>query len=228
MSVARTEFGQMQAIEELLLDFMRNVYGFAQWPGVVFLMGVESGGIPLPSELIMPLAGWMLVQDRGLGVEWLFLAAFFGALGNLLGSLSAYYGGAWGGRSFILRYGRYLLISPHDLARAEEWFRRWGSWAVFLSRLMPVVRTFISFPAGVARMPIGRFSVLTFLGSYPWSLGLAWGGYVLGENWEDLRAWMRPADAPILAVSAAVVLWYAYRHVRRAWASQPEEAHPHN
>jgi len=211
----------VEALEELVLNFIRDAYGLVQWPGVVFFMAVESACIPLPSEIIMPLAGWMLVRDRGLGGEWLFLAALYGALGNLLGSLAAYYVGARGGRPLLLRYGRYLLISLHDLALAEGWFRRYGAWAVFLSRLMPVVRTFISFPAGVARMPLGPFALLTFLGSYPWSLGLAWAGYLLGENWERLRAWMRPADVPILALGVALVLWYIYRHVRQAWAQAP-------
>ena len=139
-------------------------------------MAIESAAIPLPSELIMPLAGWMLVNDRGLGEEWLFLAAFFGALGNTLGSIVAYYAGAWGGRPLVTKYGKYVLISHHELDLADRFFKRWGNWAVFFSRLMPVVRTFISVPAGIARMPIWQFIIYTFAGAYIWSLGLAWGG----------------------------------------------------
>ena len=193
-----------------------------EWPGVVVMMAIESAAIPLPSEIIMPLAGWMLVKDRGLGVPWLLLAAFCGALGNLLGSLLGYYVGAWGGRPLVLRYGRYLLISHHDLDLADRWFDRYGQWTVFFSRLLPVVRTFISVPAGVARMPIWQFSAYTFAGSFPWSLGLAWAGFLLGENWEDIRNWMRPADIPIVVVALLLIGLYVYRHVRRAWTEEPE------
>ncbi len=177
-------------------------------------MAIESACIPLPSEIIMPLAGWFLVDARGLGVEWLLLAAFCGALGNLIGSWVAYAVGAWGGRPLLLRYGRYLLITRHEVEQADRWFARYGDRAVFISRMLPVIRTFISLPAGIARMNIWRFSILTFVGSFPWSLGLAWAGYLLGENWERIREWMRPADIPILIVLAALVAWYIYRRVR--------------
>jgi membrane protein DedA with SNARE-associated domain len=194
-----------------------------EWPGVVAMMAIESAAIPLPSEIIMPLAGWMLVKDRGLSEPWLLLAAFCGALGNLLGSLLAYYVGAWGGRPLVLRYGRYLLISHHELDLADRWFDRYGNWTVFFSRLLPVVRTFISVPAGVARMPVWQFSIYSFAGSFPWSLGLAWAGFMLGENWEDIRDWMRPADIPIVVVVALLIGLYVYRHVKRAWAEELEQ-----
>jgi membrane protein DedA with SNARE-associated domain len=194
-----------------------------EWPGVVAMMAIESAAIPLPSEIIMPLAGWMLVKDRGLSEPWLLLAAFCGALGNLLGSLLAYYVGAWGGRPLVLRYGRYLLISHHELDLADRWFDRYGNWTVFFSRLLPVVRTFISVPAGVARMPVWQFSIYSFAGSFPWSLGLAWAGFMLGENWEDIRDWMRPADIPIVVVVVLLMGLYVYRHVKRAWAEEPEQ-----
>ncbi|MGB2695444.1 MAG: DedA family protein [Dehalococcoidia bacterium] len=184
-------------------------------------MAIESAAIPLPSELIMPLAGWMLVKDRGLGWEWLFLAAFFGGLGNTLGSILAYYAGAWGGRPLVEKYGKYILVSHHDLDLADRFFKRWGNLAVFGSRLLPVVRTFISVPAGISRMPIWQFIAYTFAGSFFWSLGLAWAGFALGENWEDLRSWMRPADIPIIIVLGILVTWYVYRHIKRAWG-QPQ------
>jgi len=188
-------------------------------------MAIESACIPLPSEIIMPLAGWFLVDARGLGVEWLLLAAFCGALGNLLGSLAAYAVGAWGGRPLLLRYGRYFLISRHEVEQAERWFARYGDRAVFISRVLPVIRTFISLPAGIARMNIWRFSILTFVGSFPWSLGLAWAGFLLGENWERIREWMRPADIPILIVLAALVAWYIYRRVRTVLReAEPQES----
>jgi membrane protein DedA with SNARE-associated domain len=186
------------------------------------MMAIESACIPLPSEIIMPLAGWMLVKDRGLGWEWLLLAALFGAIGNVLGSLIAYYVGAWGGRPLVAKYGRYVLISHHDLDLADRFFQRWGNLAVFASRLMPVVRTFISLPAGIARMPIWQFTVYSFVGAFFWSFWLAWAGFMLGENWEDLRDWMRPADIPIVIVIVALAVWYVYRHVKRAWGEGPE------
>jgi membrane protein DedA with SNARE-associated domain len=201
-------------IENLLLDFVQYVYDAIGWPGVVILMAIESACTPLPSEIIMPLAGWFLVEDRGRGEEWLLLAAFCGALGNLIGSLAAYAVGAWGGRPLLLRFGRYVLISREDVERAEHWFARHGDRAVLISRVLPVVRAFISLPAGVARMNVWRFSVLSFVGSFPWSLGLAWAGFVLGKNWDRIRDWMRPADIPILIVLAALVAWFLYRRVR--------------
>ena len=214
MLVVEARQGGGGRIEELLLDFVEYVYDLIEWPGVIALMAIESACIPLPSEIIMPLAGWFLVDARGLGVEWLLLAAFCGALGNLIGSLAAYAVGAWGGRPLLLRYGRYFLISRHEVEQAERWFARYGDRAVFISRVLPVIRTFISLPAGIARMNIWRFSILTFVGSFPWSLGLAWAGFLLGENWERIREWMRPADIPILIVLAALVAWYIYRRVR--------------
>ena len=204
----------MEEIEELLLDFVEYVYDAIGWPGVVVMMAVESACIPLPSEIIMPLAGWFLIEDRGRGDEWLLLAGFCGALGNLIGSLAAYAVGAWGGRPLLLRFGRYVLISREEIERSEHWFARYGDRAVFISRVLPVVRTFISLPAGVARMNVWRFSVLSFVGSFPWSLGLAWAGFLLGENWERIRDWMRPADIPILIVLGALVAWYVYRRAR--------------
>ncbi len=205
----------MQSIEHQLLEFIAQVYDLMGWPGVVLLMAIESASIPLPSELVMPLSGWMLIQAKGLSPWYTIVAGFYGALGNLLGSLVAYWLGVWGGRPLLERYGRYILITHRDLEQADRWFARYGNWAVFLSRMLPVVRTFISLPAGVARMPLLRFSILTFLGSFPWSLGLAYGGYVLGDNWEALRRGMRPFDIPVLVAVVALVGFYLYRRVRK-------------
>lgn len=182
-------------------------------------MAVESACVPFPSEVIMPLAGWFLIKDKGHGEEYLLLAGFFGALGNTLGSVLAYYAGAWGGRALIYKYGRYLLITPHEVEWADRWFNRYGEITVFATRLMPVVRTFISLPAGIARMRFWRFVALTFVGSLPWSMALAWGGYKLGENWESLVTYFRPVSLPIAAVvlaGAAYLLFRRIREVRRA------------
>jgi membrane protein DedA with SNARE-associated domain len=188
-------------------------------------MAIESACVPLPSEIIMPLAGWKLVKEKGLGFEWILLAGLFGAAGNTAGSIVAYYAGAWGGRPLVLKYGRYLLISHHDLDLADRFFDRWGAWAIFFARLLPVVRTFVSLPAGIARMPIWRFIIYTFAGSFPWSVGLAAAGYILGENYEEIRSWTRPADIPIAVVIAGLVAWYVTRHIRRAWEA-PEPSGP--
>lgn len=204
----------MFGIEDALLDAAEHIYDAIEWPGVVFLMAVESAAIPFPSEIIMPLAGWFFVKARGHGFEWLFLAAFFGALGNTLGSLIAYYAGALGGRPFLRRYGRYVFISQRELDWADRWFERYGEVAVFVSRLLPVIRTFISVPAGVARMNVRRFTVLTFAGSYPWSFMLAWLGYALGENWQQITDWFRPVSIPIAVALMLAVAYYIYRHVR--------------
>ena len=181
------------------------------------MMAIESACIPLPSELIMPLAGWMLIKDKGLGWEWIILAGLFGAIGNTIGSLIAYYVGQRGGRPFVEKYGKYILISSHDLDLADRWFKRYGNLTVLVSRVLPIVRTFISFPAGVSEMPVWQFTIYTFAGSFPWSVGLAAAGYALGSNWEDLRNWMRPFDYPIAAVIGALIALYVYRHVRRSW-----------
>ena len=205
----------MLSIERELLEFISSVYHAMQWPGVVLLMAIESACIPLPSELIMPLAGWMLIKEKSLGFAYIMLAGAYGALGNALGSAVAYGVGMWGGRPFLEKYGKYVLVSRHDLDLATRWFERSGSWSIFASRLLPVVRTFISLPAGIARMHFGKFLVYTFLGSFIWSVGLAYGGYLLGEHWEKVRVILRPFDPLVAAGIVALVVFYVYRHVRR-------------
>ena len=205
----------LELVEQQILDFIRDVFQALSWPGVVLLMAIESACIPLPSEIIMPLSGWMLIADKGLGVAYILLAGLAGAVGNVIGSLIAYWVGAWGGRPFLKRYGRYLLISPHDIELADRWFNKYGNQVVFFSRLLPVVRTFISFPAGIARMKMGEFILYSFLGAVPWSVGLAYGGYVLGQNWERIRDAMRPFDIPILVVFLILVAIFVWRRLRR-------------
>jgi len=181
---------------------------------VVLLMAIESACIPLPSEIIMPLAGWMLIVDKGHGAPFILVAGLYGALGCVLGSLVAYWVGRWGGRPLIERYGKYLLISHRDLDTADRWFVRHGQLTVFLSRLLPIVRTFISFPAGVARMPLTRFIIYSFVGSFIWCLALAYGGYLLGDHWESLRNAIRPFDIPILIAIVVLIILYVYRHLK--------------
>jgi membrane protein DedA with SNARE-associated domain len=200
-------------IEDALVDIARDLYDAIGWPGVVFLMAIESACIPFPSEVIMPLAGWFLVEDRGHGWEYLLLAGFFGALGNTIGSLAAYYAGRWGGRPLVLKYGKYVLITPREVEWADRWFQRYGEVTVFATRLMPVVRTFISLPAGIARMNVWRFTIFTFIGAFPWSIALAWAGYLLGEHWEDLVPYFRPVSAPIVIVVTLAAAYFLYRRI---------------
>ena len=204
----------IHAIETAAIELARSLFEQLGWLGVVIAMAIESACIPFPSEVIMPLAGWLLVAERGLGWAGVFQAAFWGAVGNLLGSAIAYGVGAWGGRPLLERYGRWVLITRKDLERADRWFARWGEATVFLARLLPVVRTFISLPAGVARMPFGRFAVYTFAGSFLWSFALAAVGFQWGPAWEEFRERARFLDYPIAAVVLALVVWYVWHKVR--------------
>jgi membrane protein DedA with SNARE-associated domain len=188
--------------------------------GVVLMMAVESACIPLPSEVIMPFSGFLVASGR----FNLQMVAVMGALGCLLGSYLAYYVGANGGRRFIERYGRYLLIAPHELELADRFFERWGSLAVFLCRLLPVVRTFIAFPAGVSRMKLLPFTVYTLLGSYIWCLVLGYAGMKLGQNWKNLAPYFHRFDALIailLIAGAAALLYNRVKNIRSA----PTPAH---
>ena len=212
----------MAGIENWFLDIITNVYDAMGWPGVVFLMGIESAAIPFPSELIMPLAGWLLIEAKGDSAWMLWMAAFYGALGNLLGSWVAYWISYKGGRPLLRKYGKYLLVTQREVNQAEDWFKKYGELAVFASRMLPVVRTFISVPAGIARMNFWKFSFYTFVGSYPWSLGLAYGGFKLGENWEDMRQVMRPFDFPIAGIIIVVVAWFIYHRIKTIRAEERE------
>ncbi len=184
------------------------------------MMAIESACIPLPSEIIMPFAGWLLIRDQSLPVSYVFLAGLYGAIGNVIGSLVSYAVGVWGGRPFLNKYGKYILITKHDLDRADYWFKRYGSWSIFVSRLLPAVRTFISLPAGIARMNLIKFVVYSLVGSFIWSLALAYAGYLIGEHWEQIRTVMRPFDYLIIAIVLALIGYYIYRHVRHHEKSQ--------
>jgi membrane protein DedA with SNARE-associated domain len=190
------------------------LYDAIGWPGVVLLMALEGIFFFIPSEVVMPLAGWLLVEQKGHGWEYLLVAAFYGSLGSLLGALVFYYLGMWGGRPFLMKYGRWLLITPKEIDQADRWFAKYGEITVFASRMVPLLRSVVSLPAGITRMNIWRFSILSFLGSYPWSLGLAASGYLLGENWEDISDYMRPVSIPIAVAVMLFVIWFVYRRIR--------------
>jgi membrane protein DedA with SNARE-associated domain len=199
-------------IIEILSGFIVAIISALGYPGVVLLMGIESACIPLPSEIIMPFSGYLVYTGR----FELWAVSVAGAIGCVVGSIVAYWVGMYGGRPVIEKYGRYVLLSRHDLDMAEKWFARRGELIVFASRLLPVIRTFIAFPAGVAKMNLTRFIAYTFLGSLPWCLGLAYVGQKLGEEWdknEALKTWFHRFDFVIGIVVVLAAAWWVWRHV---------------
>jgi membrane protein DedA with SNARE-associated domain len=196
----------------VLFQFISSSISMMGVAGIVFLMGIESACIPLPSELIMPFAGYLVYK----GEMGLWAVSFAGALGCVVGSIPAYYLGMYGGRPLIVKYGKYILMSHHDLDMADRWFVKHGEVTVFAARLLPVIRTFIAVPAGVARMDMKRFIIYTFAGSLPWCLALAWVGMKLGENWRTLGPWFHKFDVVIGAVLLAGAIWYLRRHLKRS------------
>lgn len=204
----------MEQLIDSLKDWIVASVGQGGYAAIFLLMALESACIPIPSEVTMPVGG-LLAAEGKLSFFWVGMV---GALANLAGSWAAYAAGGGGGRPFLLRYGRYFLVRPHDIERADRFFEKYGDSAVFFSRLLPVIRTFISLPAGVARMPLGRFSILTLLGSLPWSFALAGAGLLLGENWERILPYFEPVTYGVAAVLAGVLAVWLVRRVgeRRA------------
>ena len=203
----------VEKILGVLTLFVIGVIRAGGYGGIVVLMAIESACIPLPSELVMPFAGYLVST----GEMNLFLAATAGAIGCNLGSIVAYEVGKRGGRPLAEKYGRYLLIGADELDMADRFFARWGNWAVLIGRLLPVIRTFIAFPAGVARMKLVPFHVYTFVGSWPFCLFLAWIGMKLGDAWHTdprLKAFFHRADLAIGVVIVAAVGFYVWHRVR--------------
>jgi membrane protein DedA with SNARE-associated domain len=194
---------------EFLGRFIIAVISQSGYLGIVLLMGIESACIPLPSEVIMPFSGYLVSVGR-FKLGWV---AFAGALGCNLGSLVAYYVGTLGGRPLVQRYGRYVLITRHDLETADRFFARYGDPAVFIARLLPVVRTFIALPAGIARMNFLRFNLYTFLGSLPWCWALAYAGVKLGARWTILRQYFHRFDTVLGVLILVALVWF----VRNRW-----------
>lgn len=202
-------------IIEILSAFIVGTISTMGYGGVVLLMAIESACIPLPSEIIMPFSGYLVSK----GEMNLWLVAIAGAVGCVLGSMVAYWLGMYGGRPLIEKYGRYILISHHDLDLADRWFAKYGEIIVFASRLLPAIRTFIAFPAGVARMNIPRFIIYTFAGSLPWCLGLAYVGQKLGEQWDKdprLKNLFHRFDFVIGIILVLAAAWWIWRHLRHS------------
>lgn len=173
-------------------------------------MAIESANIPLPSEIIMPFSGFLVAS----GEMNLWLAGLAGAVGCVIGSIFSYWLGMVGGRPLVEKYGKYILVSHHDLDLADRWFKKRGEITVFVGRLLPVVRTFISFPAGISRMNFGRFVIYSFLGSLPWTLALAFVGQKMGENWENIRVYFHKFDYVILGLIVLLIIWWVWRHLK--------------
>lgn len=214
----------LEAIRDLIVTNVAD-HGYL---AVFVLMVLESACIPIPSEVTMLFGGALAsAAFAGEGAELsLFWVGMAGTIGNVVGSWLAFWAGAAGGRPLIDRFGRYLLIRPHEVDKAHDWFARRGNAAVFVSRLLPVIRTFISLPAGVARMPFWRFTIYTLLGCLPWTFALAGLGYVLGDRWEQVERILRPASWLIVGLGVAGVIWYVarrWRQVRQEYAAMDAE-----
>lgn len=202
-------------ILELVTAFVIATISTLGYGGIVLLMAIESACIPLPSEIIMPFSGYLVYTGR----FNIWLVAVAGAFGCVVGSLAAYWVGMHGGRPLIEKYGKFVLVSRHDLDLADRWFDRFGEVIVFVSRLLPAIRTFIAFPAGIARMNLKKFVIYTFAGSLPWCLGLAYVGQKLGEQWDKdprLKTLFHRFDFVIGIVIVLAAAWWIWRHLKHS------------
>jgi len=184
-----------------------NTFGYT---GVVILMAIESAAIPLPSEIIMPFAGALVGKSQftlfGLGIA--------GAVGSVIGSVITYGVGYYGGRPLIIKYGRFILMTSRDLELTEKFFAKFGKLSSFIGRMLPVVRTFISIPAGIGKVPLAPFIIYTFVGSFIWSYFLAVLGLKLGENWQTLEIYFRKFDIAIGLLILGLIIYWIRRHFK--------------
>lgn len=199
---------------ESVAQWIINIISTLGYPGIVLTMVIESALIPLPSEIIMPFSGFLASTGR----FDLNMVALMGAIGNVLGSLVAYAIGYWGHerlvRRFIRKFGKWILVSEKELDETEKLLHRFKDLVVLGSRVVPGIRTVISLPCGFAKLPLGRFIVLTFIGSLVWSYFLAWIGFVLGQNWHSIGPYFHSLDAVIIVAILAVVGLYIYHKLR--------------
>ncbi len=200
----------IEKIITILATWIMGVISSMGYGGIVLLMAIESACIPLPSEIIMPFSGFLVFK----GEMSLWGIALAGAIGCVLGSIPAYYLGMYGGRPLVEKYGKYVLISHRDLDMADRWFATHGEIIIFIARLLPAVRTFIAFPAGVARMNMKKFIIYTFVGSFIWCWALGYVGVKAGENWQDLKVYFHQFHYVIAAMGIAFVIWYVRRHFK--------------
>lgn len=207
----RNDKNMFATIISILVDFIVQTIDTLGYAGIFVLMALESSGIPIPSELIMPFAGF-LVED---GKMNFIIVTLMGTFGNLGGSLVAFGIAKKGGRPLIEKYGKYILISGKDLDMADRWFQKRGNLTVFLGRLLPVVRTYISFPAGLAQMDWKRFSVYTFLGALPWCALFTYLGMKMGEHWQEIETKLHEFNMLMLFLVVAAIVLYVWRHLKR-------------
>ena len=201
----------LEKIIALVAIWIMSIISTMGYGGIMLLMAIESACIPLPSEIIMPFAGFLVSKNE----MTLFGIVLAGALGCVLGSIPAYYVGMFGGRPLAERYGKYLLISKKDLDWADNAFAKHGQLIIFLGRMLPAVRTFIAFPAGVARMNMPKFVIYTFIGSFIWCGVLGYAGMKAGEHWEDLKIYFHQFHYVIIAAGVMFVIWYLRHHFKQ-------------
>ncbi len=200
----------------LILDWISTY----QYLGIMFLMALESACMPVPSEIVMPFSGYLVVRDGEMSMLGVVLA---GSVGCTLGSIGAYVAGFYAGRPLIVKYGKYILITEKHLVTAELWFQKWGDKATFIARLLPVIRTVISLPAGIAKMDFRKFVFYSFVGSVPWTLMLAYVGYWLGPEWESIKGVFRGLDIVVVLAVVLVVVWYVYRLRKNSSKKEPTQ-----
>jgi membrane protein DedA with SNARE-associated domain len=193
---------------EQLFQFVTSYIEIWGYPAILIGMALESANIPIPSELIFGFAGYLVFR----GQLDLNLAIFYGILGGLLGSAVSYYIGYYGGPRFVYKYGKYVLLSERKIRLAQDWFDKYGLFAVFFARLLPVVRTFISLPAGFAKVNFPKFMLYTLLGSTPWTIAIIYAGMALGENWHILRDYGHEASLLTVAIIFGIVIYYVRKN----------------
>ncbi len=215
-------------ITVLLTTIITNLYISTGLLGIALAMAIESCCIPLPSEIVMPVAGLLLSQHRLLPgmnpILGIVLIGVAGSVGCLLGSALAYWIGYKGGRPLMLKYGRYVLISQHDADKADQFFQKYGNATAFFSRLLPVVRTYISLPAGISKMSFTKFCIYSFAGSLPWCILLTYLGTVLGANMATIEPIFKGADVVIAVLIVVLIVLYVWRHVRNDRHARAEHA----
>ena len=196
---------------DIIIAYLTSAISSYGYLATFFLMAIESCNIPVPSEIILPFSGF-LVSQKSLSFWGMVLA---GSLGCVLGSDISYALGKWGGKPFLYKYGKYLLISKKDLEVSDKWFDKYGNYTVFISRILPIIRTFISFPAGIHEINFLRFNIFTFIGSFIWSYILVYLGFLAGKNWEIIRIYVEKFGWVIAGIILVVIIWYIVHKIRK-------------
>ncbi len=205
-------------ILETVAGWVTGAVSAGGYPIVVFFMAIESACIPLPSEIIMPFAGFLVHEGR----FSIWGATMAGAIGNLIGSVVTYWVGYYGGRTAVIKWGKYILFSERDLNNADRFFQRYGSAAVFFSRMLPIVRTFISLPAGISRMKFWPFAIYSFIGAIPWCWLLTYIGVKLGQNWNTIGQYLHKFDYAVAAFILLGIAWYLHHHLKPLLAKKKQ------